>query len=104
MAHLLDYQRELGINQVNYGPGMDVALIREKLPAAMILGHMPPFLLRNGTPGQIEARVREDFEKAGQTGGLHATTAGSLAAGTGVGRMRWYMQLVQDHCRYGDCA
>jgi hypothetical protein len=28
------------------------------------------------------------------------TTAGSTAAGTGVGRMRWYMQVVQNDCRY----
>jgi hypothetical protein len=28
------------------------------------------------------------------------TTAGSLAAGTGVGRMRWFMQVVQEECRY----
>jgi len=41
-----------------------------------------------------------DFQKAGATGGLIVTTAGSLAAGTGVGRMRWYMQVVQEHCRY----
>jgi hypothetical protein len=44
--------------------------------------------------------VMSDFQKAGATGGLIVTTAGSLAAGTGVGRMRWYMQVVQEHCRY----
>ena len=42
----------------------------------------------------------QDFRKAGATGGLHVTTAGSLAAGTGVGRMRWLMQAVARHCRY----
>jgi uroporphyrinogen decarboxylase len=100
MGHLLDYQYALGIRAVNYGPEVDAALIREKMPAAMILGHMPPFLLRNGSPDEIQARVREDFDKAGGTGGLLVTTAGSLAAGTGVGRMRWLMQVVQDDCRY----
>jgi uroporphyrinogen decarboxylase len=100
MAHLLDQQRALGINQVNYGPTIDVALIREKMPEAMIFGHLPPFLLRNGTAEEVEERIIDDFAKAGAGGGMKVVTAGSLAAGTGVGRMRWYMQVVQEHCRY----
>ena len=100
MGHLLDDQRALGINSVNYGPEVDAAMIRAKMPEAIINGHTPPLLLRNGTPDEIEARVISDFQKAGTTGGLIVTTAGSLAAGTGVGRMRWFMQLVEKHCRY----
>ncbi len=101
MGHLLDQQRALGIRSVNYGPEVDVALIRRKMPEAEIHGHMPPFLLRNGSPEEIRQRVIADFAKAGAGGGMVVTTAGSLAAGTGIGRMRWMMQLVQDHCRYG---
>jgi uroporphyrinogen decarboxylase len=100
MGHLLDFQYALGIRKVNYGPTVDAALIREKMPEAMIDGNIPPFLLRNGGPEAIKARIVDDFQKAGQTGGLTTTTAGSLAAGTGVGRMRWMMQVVQEHCRY----
>jgi uroporphyrinogen decarboxylase len=100
MGHLLDMQYALGIREVNYGPTIDVAYIREKMPDAVIKGHMPPFLLRNGTPDDIKQRVLDDFQKAGATGGIVMTTAGSLAAGTGVGRVRWFMQMVQDHCRY----
>jgi hypothetical protein len=100
MSHLIDQQYELGIRVVNYGPTIDVALIREKMPDAMIHGHVPPFLLRNGEPEEIRQRVVTDFEKAGATGGLQVTTAGSLAAGTGVGRMRWLMKIVQKECRY----
>jgi uroporphyrinogen decarboxylase len=100
MGHLLEFQYDLGVREINYGPEVDVALIREKMPDAMIHGHLPPFLLRNGSPEQVKARVIDDFQKAGQTGGLTVTTAGSLAAGTGVGRMRWMMQVVQDFCRY----
>ncbi len=100
MEHLLDYQYALGIRSVNYGPEIDVRNIRLKMPGAMINGHMPPFLLRNASPGEIERRVISDFEKAGEGGGLTVTTAGSLAAGTGVGRMRWLMHCVQKHCRY----
>ncbi len=100
MGHLLDQQYELGIREVNYGPEVDAGLIREKMPAAYIHGQMPPLLLRNGSPEEIRQRVISDFEKAGATGGLNVTTAGSLAAGTGVGRMRWLMWVVQNECRY----
>lgn len=100
MGHLLDQQYELGIRIVNYGADVDAALIREKMPEAYIRGHTPPFLLRNGSPEEIRQRVISDFRKAGATGGLGVTTAGSLAAGTGVGRMRWYMEVVQEECRY----
>jgi uroporphyrinogen decarboxylase len=104
MAHLLDQQYELGIRVVNYGPTVDAGLIREKMPDAYIHGQMPPFLLRNGSPEEIRQRVIDDFEKAGATGGLMVTTAGSLAAGTGVGRMRWLMWVVQNECRYQNAA
>jgi uroporphyrinogen decarboxylase len=100
MGHLIEEQYALGIREVNYGPDVDAALIRQKMPDAMIHGQMPPFTLRNGSPEEIRDRMVEDFRKAGQSGGMIATTAGSLAAGTGVGRMRWFMQIVQDHCRY----
>ena len=100
MGHLLSYQQELGINNVNYGPEVDVALIRKIMPNAMICGHMPPFMLRNESPETIKARVISDFEKAGKNGGLEVTTAGSLSAGTGVGRMRWLMKLTEDFCKY----
>jgi len=100
MGHLLDQQRELGINSVNYGPTVDAGLIRETMPGAVINGQTPPLMLRNDAPGAIRARVISDFEKAGATGGLIVTTAGSLAAGTGVGRMRGYMKVVEDCCRY----
>lgn len=70
------------------------------MPEAYILRHTPPFLLRNGSPEEIRQRVVEDFWKAGARGGLEVTTAGSLAGGTGVGRMRWYMKVVQEECRY----
>jgi uroporphyrinogen decarboxylase len=100
MGHLLDMQYALGIREVNYGPEVDAGLIRREMPDAFIFGQMPPLLLRNGSPDEIRKRVREDFEKAGLTGGLTYTTAGSLAAGTGVGRMRWLMSCVQERCRY----
>jgi len=100
MGHLLDMQYELGIREVNYGPTVDAGLIRQRMPDALINGQMPPMLLRDGSPEEIRARVIADCRKAGGNGRLNVTTAGSLAAGTGVGRMRWFMQVVQECCRY----
>ena len=100
MGHLLDYQYALGIRAVNYGPSVDVGLIRAQMPDAFIHGQLPPFLLRNGSQDAIRERIVSDFAKAGASGGLEITTAGSLAAGTGVGRMRWMMWVVQEECRY----
>jgi hypothetical protein len=101
MAHLLDMQYGLGIRAVNYGPTIPAAQIRAAMPDAFIHGQVPPFLLRSGAPEAIRARVREDFAGAGAGGGLEITTAGSLAAGTGLGRMRWLMRCVEEETRYG---
>ncbi len=100
MGHLLEMQYELGIRAVNYGPTVDAGLIREKMPDAYIHGQLPPMLLRNGNSEEIRQHVINDFKKAGATGGLEITTAGSTPAGVGVGRMRWLMKVVQEECRY----
>jgi uroporphyrinogen decarboxylase len=100
MGHLLEMQYALGIREVNYGPTVDAGLIRAKMPDALIDGQLPPFLLRDGSPEAIRTRISADFQKAGANGRLNVTTAGSLAAGTGVGRMRWMMLAVQECCRY----
>ena len=70
------------------------------MPEAMINGQMPPFLLRNGSLDGIRQRVIDDFTKAGETGGMNVATAGSLAAGTSLGRVRWLMWVVERECRY----
>jgi hypothetical protein len=70
------------------------------MPDVVIQGHIPPFLLRNESPEAIRAKVISDFQAAGKEGRLVIATAGSLAAGTGVGRMRWLMQTVQENCCY----
>ncbi|MBN8525789.1 MAG: hypothetical protein J0M02_10680 [Planctomycetes bacterium] len=100
MAHHLDAQRELGIASVNYGPEIDPRIIRARMPEAVINGHMPPFLLRNGSPEAIRARVRADFTAVGAGGRLNIATAGSIPAGTGIGRLRWLMRCVELETRY----
>jgi uroporphyrinogen decarboxylase len=101
MGHLIEQQYALGIRFVNYGPTVAAGAIREKMPDAWICGQLPPMLLRNGSLEEIRRHVVHDFYQAGGTGGLEITTAGSLAAGTDLDRMRWLMRVVQEECRYG---
>lgn len=102
MAHLMGLQRRLGIKRVNYGPTVPVTRIRAEMPEAMIDGQLPPFLLRNGTAQDIRDHIKADFEAVGRDGGLHVTTAGSIAGGTGLGRLRWFLWCVQQDCRLGE--
>jgi uroporphyrinogen decarboxylase len=102
MGHLLDQQYALGIRNVNYGPTVDAGFIRAQMPDAWICGQLPPMLVRNGSLEAIRQQVVHDFEKAGASGGLEITTAGSLPAGTGLDRMRWLMKVAQEECRYSE--
>ena len=64
MGHLLEYQDDLGIREVNYGPDVDVGLIRKKMPNALIDGHLPPLVLRNGSPDEIKTADSGRFPKS----------------------------------------
>ncbi len=100
MTHLLGYLNQLGINQVNLGPAMDIAYIRQMMPRTVIYGHIPPFLVRNGTPQEIVARVKEDFRKVGHDGGVVVDTAGSLNDHTPFENLRALMYAVENFCRF----
>lgn len=99
MGHLLELQRDLGITACNYGPTLTVALIRSVMPRVIVHGQVPPSLLRGGSPQAIRAKIRQDWEEAGEGKDLLITTAGSTGAGTSLGRMRWMMKCVQEITR-----
>jgi uroporphyrinogen decarboxylase len=100
MGHLMGLLDELGVNRVNLGPKIDVRDIRRMMPGAVIEGHMPPQLLRDGTEEEIAQRVASDFTKAGGDGALVVTTAGSISAGTSLDRIKFFMWCVDAFCRY----
>ncbi|MEZ4613700.1 MAG: hypothetical protein R2838_26235 [Caldilineaceae bacterium] len=102
MGHLLDMQYELGIRRVNYGPEVDAGRIRAEMPARSSKARCRPSSCATAARRRSSGASSTTSAKPGAGGGLQVATAGSLAAGTGVGRMRWFMQLVQTHCRY-DC-
>jgi uroporphyrinogen decarboxylase len=100
MTHLLGRLNDIGIDQVNLGPATDIAYIRQMMPRTVIYGHIPPFLVRNGSPEEIVARVQEDFRKVGHDGGVVVETAGSLNEGTPLANLRALMYAVQRYCRF----
>jgi uroporphyrinogen decarboxylase len=100
MAHLMPILNDLGINEVNFGPAVDIRDIRRALPKAVIHGQIPPFLLRDGKPEEIVAAVRRDFEAAGADGGLVECPAGAVVIGTPMENLHVYMWAVQTYGRY----
>ena len=100
MGHLMPLLRRVGLNGANFGPEVAIEQIRRELPNAMIYGQIPPFLLMRGTREEIEQCVKHDFEIAGRTGHLVVTTSGSVSCGTSIERLRWLMEIVDEHTRY----
>ncbi len=98
VGHLLDMLAALGVNGINPDPETDPALIRRKLPAAIIYGCVPPLVLKDGTPEQVMAEARRSIELAGEGGGLVLTTAGSINMGTPYVNLRALAEATE---RYG---
>jgi len=100
MGHLMPILNRLGVNNVNFGPTIHPAAIREAMPTAYINGQLPPLILRNGAEEDIREYVRRDFDAVGGDGGLTCTTAGSIDEGTPFENLRAYMLAVQELTRY----
>jgi uroporphyrinogen decarboxylase len=100
MGHLLPFLAQLRLDGVNFGPKVTVRMIRDAMPRTEIHGQIPPFMLRNRPMGEVEAQVRADFEEVGRDGSLVVTTAGSIAAGTTLERIRGLMEIVERECRF----
>lgn len=100
MGHLLPYLAQLRFDGVNFGPKLTVREIRDAMPRTEIHGQIPPFMLRNEAMEIVEQKVIDDFAEVGGDGGFVVTTAGSIAAGTSLARIRGLMQIVETRCRY----
>jgi uroporphyrinogen decarboxylase len=98
VGHLLDFLAELGVNGINPDPETDPAVIRSKLPQAIIYGCVPPLLLKDGTPEKVMAEARRSIERAGEGGGLVLTAAGSINMGTPYANLRALAEAAE---RYG---
>ena len=100
MGHLMGYLNDIGVNEVNFGPEIHPTEIRAALPKAVIHGHVPPFVLRDGTAEEIAAIVKRDFEAIGADGGLVECLAGVVPESTPMQSIRDYMYAVHTLTRY----
>ncbi len=100
MGHLMPILNDLGVNEVNFGPTLHPAAIRQGMPRAVIHGQIPPFLLRDGSPEEIIATVRRDVESVGGDGGLVECPAGAVVVGTPPENLRTYMWAVQTYGKH----
>ncbi|HOG47795.1 MAG TPA: uroporphyrinogen decarboxylase family protein [Anaerolineae bacterium] len=100
VGHLLDMLHRLDVNGINPDPETDPALIRAKLPGAIIYGCVPPLLLRDGQPDEIMAAARRTIERAGEGGGLVLTAAGSINMGTSYANLQALCQAAERYGRY----
>ena len=100
MGHLMGILNDIGVNAVNFGPNIKPEEIRAAMPRTVILGQTPPFVLRNGSPEEIIASVRNDIEKIGGDGGLVESPAGSVPGGTSFENLRIYMWAAETYGKY----
>lgn len=100
MGHLMGILHDIGVNAVNLGPSLEPKDIKATMPNTMILGQIPPFVLREGTPEEIVSFVRRDIDAAGGDGSLIECPAGSVPGGTSFENLRIYMWAVEKYGRY----
>jgi len=94
MGHLMGILRDLGVNEVNFGPEIHPLDIRRAMPDALTVGQMPPLVLRNGNAEMIIDIVRRDHDALGRINTVLGP-AGVVAAGTPLANLRTYMAAVQ---------
>ena len=100
MGHLMEILRDVGVNQVNFGPTIHPLDIRKAMPDAVIHGQMPPFTLKNGSKQEIIDIVRRDIDTVGKDGNLIECTAGSVIGNTPLENIKLYMWAVQEYGQF----
>jgi len=100
MIQHLDALREIGVNEVNVDPYIQVPDILEKMPDVTIRGQVPPLdVLLYGKPEDVIDCVKRDIEQAGNTGQLIVSTVGSICPGTSFENLRAMCYAVE---KYGN--
>ncbi|MDR7520212.1 MAG: uroporphyrinogen decarboxylase family protein [Armatimonadota bacterium] len=80
--HLLGPMATLGFDVFNFSHALDMAVVREQVPATTLMGNVPPLdVMARGTPADVVAWARECI---GKTGGrrLILSAGGGVSPGT----------------------
>ena len=89
MMHILPHLKDIGVNEVNVDPYVELKDIFEIMPDAVAYGQIPPTtVLLYGTPEQVRECIKRDIEQAGHTKQLVIGTAGSINPGTPFENLR----------------
>ena len=100
MGHLLPILGRLDFMDVNFGPTLSVAEIRQHCPRSAIIGQLAPFTFCRNQEEQIVAEFIRDFEQARAKRGLWFYTAGSINNGSRLTGMRLIMSAIQHFGQY----
>jgi uroporphyrinogen decarboxylase len=100
MAHQLPSLAALGLNEVNLGPNLSIAEIRQALPRAAIYGQLAPFSFSRNEEVNLVAECIRDAEMARAERGVVFATAGSINNGSRLTSLRLLMAAIQRYGRY----
>lgn len=83
-TYILEGLADAGIQVFHYGYEVDPAYAKEKIgDRVCLMGNVPPLgVLRNGTPKDVEAAVKDIIARSGKGGGLIMAAGGYLDEGT----------------------
>ncbi|MFW5830556.1 MAG: uroporphyrinogen decarboxylase family protein [Planctomycetota bacterium] len=95
MEHLLPILARFDLREVNFGPTVPTALIREHMPRTIIQGQLAPFTYSRHDRRGMVAEFLRDKQAVGATRGLRYATAGSVNNGSRLHDLRLIMAAVQ---------
>ena len=100
MAQHLPALNALGLNEVNFGPNLSIAQIRQAMPRAAIHGQLAPFTFSRNEQVNLVAECIRDAEMAREKRGVTLATAGSINNGSRLTGMRLIMAAIQRWGRF----
>ena len=97
---VLDAIAEAGIQIFHYGYQVDANYIKETIgDRVCLMGNVAPLeLLRNGTPQEVDAAVKETIRKSGYHGGLVVAAGGYIDEGTPLTNIE---AMIEACAKYG---
>jgi uroporphyrinogen decarboxylase len=100
MSHLLPILGSLNFTEVNFGPTIPIAKIREHCPRSVIWGQLAPMTFCRNEEENIVAETIRDFEETRDTRGVLFATAGSVNSGSRLSGLKLIMAAVREFCVY----